>query len=132
MDEPDRWTLAVHDGLADDGVVNLVLELDPQRRRVLLFPMAPGQGSAEVGQLAVYRVFYERAPTALAAAFLAGPEAAALLAQVHAGCAIHRTWSGDRMGQWTPEGWAAAVAVADGVNAALDEAAAQSAGTKLV
>lgn len=132
MDDAARWTLAVHDGQPDDGVRTLVLELDPQRRRVLLFPMAPGQGSAEVGQLAVYRVFYERAPTALAAAWLEGAAAGALLEAVHAGCAIHRTWSGDRMGQWTPEGWAAAVAVADGVNAALDAAAAQSAGTKLV
>lgn len=128
MDEGARWTLAVHDGRADDGVRTLVLELDPQRRRVLLFPMAPGQGSAEVGQLAVYRVFYERAPTGLAAAWLHSAEAAALLDAVCAGCAIHRTWSGDRMGQWTPEGWAAAVAVADGVNAALDAAAADTGG----
>jgi hypothetical protein len=86
--------------------------------------MPAGTGSAEVGQLAVYRVFYERAPTGVASEWLRGAQAAALLQRIVEGCSVSRSWSGDRFGHWTPEGWAAAVAVADGVNAALDDAAA--------
>lgn len=113
------WTIHIDARAVPDGS-GLALDVDPQARRVTLAPRVTGQGSAEVGQLAVYRVFYEGAATAPAAAWLRGPEAAALLDAVADGFRLTTVWSGDRVGEWTPGAWAAAVALADGVNAALD------------
>jgi len=117
-----EWTIEVYEP-SPGGPATLALEIDPQRRHLVLCPMPAGTRSAEVGQLAVYRVFYERAPTAIAAEWLRGTVAALLLERIVEGCSVSRSWSGDRFGHWTPDGWEAAVAIADGVNAALDAAA---------
>ena len=116
---PD-WTVSVDVGVAPPEGEALALDVDPRALRVTLAPRPMGLGSAEVGQRVIYRVFYEGAATAGAAAWLAGADAAALLDAVVAGYKSWLTWSGDPMGEWSEAALVAVEALAQGVDAALD------------
>lgn len=114
------WVHFVAVGEVPASGTALALDIHPRNRRVTLAPLPMGLGSPEVGQQVVYRVFYEGAATESAAVWLAGPEATALLAAVDEGFQASMTWSGDLVGSWTEAAWAAAEALAEGVDQALD------------
>lgn len=112
----------------------LALDLDPRHPRLLLRTRQPGLGDSEVGQRAIYRrwlgasgdgsVQEEELRTVLASAseWLEGSGAATLLRRVGAGYQCTRHWTGDVLGEWTPDAWAAADAIFMGVVAAMETA----------
>lgn len=99
----------------------LALEVDPRRKTVSLAWVTVGLGSAEVGNLAVFRCVFAGEAFTLepARTWLSSSPAAALLATVTGGYAAETLWSGDTLGRWTPEAWSAAEALADGVGERL-------------
>jgi len=131
------WSVHLLDDLAEavaameQGEV-LALDLDPRHPRVLLRTRQPGLGDAEVGQRAVYRRWLGasgeeaiqedelHAIVAQAGAWLGGTTAASLLQRVGAGYRCTRHWTGDELGEWTSDAWAAADAIFMGVVGAME------------
>ena len=110
------WIRQIGAGRAGPGRRALALELDPRVRTVTLAWRTLGLGDAEVGSRALYRaVFAEPVDEEEALAWLRGPQADGLLAQVSAGYQGSMTWSGDPVAEWTADAWAAAEALAAGV-----------------
>lgn len=85
------------------------LEVDPRRGIVRLGDRVPDTGDLEIQCGAIARSFFERAPvtTEAAVAWLAGEEAAALLAAIEAGFRCDTLWSGDLVVVWDDGAWEA-------------------------
>ena len=110
----------------------LALDIDPRTPAVVLTPRQPGLGDAMVGQRVVYRQWLGAGgdeavgDDELEAVFgavrqgLDTVEAGTLLDTVSAGYRVSRLWSGDELGDWTPEAWSAARAVVACVVAAME------------
>jgi len=110
----------------------LALDIDPRHPRLLLRPIQPGLGDAEVGQRALYRrwlgaggedtIESDELDAVLdsARAWLTGDDCAALLDRISSGYRRTRYWTGDELGEWTPDAWAAANAIFMGVVTAME------------
>ena len=136
-DAVSDWSLSVlEDPTAtakalDRGEV-LALDIDPRRPELRLQAQQPGIGDAEVGQRAKYRQWLGAGGSdpideaelltvgAAARAWLHTPESAHLLARVQAGYSCTRYWTGDELGEWSEDAWAAANAIFMGVVAAME------------
>jgi hypothetical protein len=115
------WQFQVLTDRSGPGARALALEIDPRFQRVSLAWRIMGLGSAEVGSRALFRSFMavEQPDLDAASAWLQGPTAAALLDQVIGGYQGSMTWSCDFVATWTPQAWAAAQALAAGVEAVI-------------
>ena len=112
----------------------LVIDLDPRQAVVRIQAGRPGLGNALVGQRVIFRrwlgtgdgppIAAEELAGVLQAAhrWLDSPEAARQLAIVTHGYQHERLWSGDELGEWTPEAWDAAHRVVSGVIDAMEQA----------
>ena len=110
----------------------LAIDIDPRGPGVVVAPREPGLGDASVGQRVVFRQWLgaggddEVTAAELTEVFSAvrawmeSPHAGQLLSQVSEGYRMTRLWSGDELGDWTPEAWAAAGAVVAGVVGAME------------
>ena len=91
------------------------------QHRLTLAPRPVGSGDARVGMMTRFRRHYPGGLVAeLAVAWLGSAEAEALMDQVEAGFCVTRHWTGDEVGEWTPEAWAAAEALFVEVGERLD------------
>jgi hypothetical protein len=85
------------------------MEVDPRRGIVRLGHRVPDTGDLEIQCGAIARSFFEQMPvtTDAAAAWLAGEEAAGLLATIEAGFSCDTLWSGDMVVTWSEGAWEA-------------------------
>ncbi len=105
------WTLAVAEREATPHE-RWALRIDPRTHDVVVLPVVVGVPSSEIGLQAVFQRYLDGRPEDDALAWLASDTAAALLAQVDEGYEASMTWSGDTIGRWTEEAWAAAEQIA--------------------
>lgn len=110
----------------------LALDIDPRHPSVELRTRQPGLGDAEVGQRAKYRQWLgasgedpieveELISVGTAARkWLNSPAGKELLERVHQGYSCSRYWTGDELGEWSQDAWAAAHATFVGVVAAME------------
>ena len=105
------WRLAVAEREATEHE-RWSLRIDPRVHVVVVEPVVVGVPSSEIGLQAVFQRYLDGRPDEQALAWLASDDAAALLARVEEGYEASMTWSGDTIGRWTEDAWAAAEQVA--------------------
>ncbi len=115
------WRIQAGEARDGPGHRAAVLELDPRARTATLGWRTLGLGDAEVGSRALFRSPVPEAALARGLSWLRGAEAAALLEQVSAGFTGHVTWSGDPVGEWSVEAWAAAEALVSCLEALCED-----------
>jgi len=124
-DHPWRLRSDAPTSTAPESTEGLAVDIDPRAPSVTLGVRILTGGASDVRSGAVYRGFIEGvdADWSEALAWLAGAEAAALMAAVSAGYTAEMLWSGDWYVRWTSEGVDACEALRDGVAARTSPAA---------
>lgn len=133
------WTVQMP---SDNGVFTqllnhgsvLTIDIDPRGPTVVFAARQPGLGSPLVGQQVIVRRWLttedgaplseDEVTVTLRAAvdWLHGPDATESLRQVSSGYRCERLWSGDELGEWSPEAWQAAESTINGIIHAMETA----------
>jgi hypothetical protein len=107
------WQIRIDEGTVATATMALAVDVDPRTRTLSLGLRPRTGGGPEIASGAVARTFLEVDAVSWesAIAWLAGEEAAALLARMEAGYEVETLWTGDLLASWSEDAFAAGAAM---------------------